>query len=77
MQRVFLGEFGAMNNEQRGLVTRQGERVHWFSDVREETEAHGFAWAAWVYSGSVGFSLVKDPKSAELDPEITTARGLE
>ncbi|MGC1356735.1 MAG: cellulase family glycosylhydrolase [Xanthobacteraceae bacterium] len=77
MQRVILGEFGAMNNEQRGLVIRQAERVHWFSDVREEAEAHGFVWAAWVYSGSVGFSLVKDPKSPELDPEMTQALGLE
>ena len=77
MQRVFLGEFGAMNNEQRGLVTRQAERAHWFSDVREEAEAQGFAWAAWVHSGSVGFSLVKEPGSPELDPEMTRALGLD
>jgi endoglucanase len=76
-QRVVLGEFGAMNSEQRGLMARPAERVHWFSDVREEAEAHGFAWSAWVYSGSVGFSLVKDSKSPELDPEITRALGLE
>jgi hypothetical protein len=77
MQRVILGEFGAMNNEQRGLSTRQAERDHWFSDVREEAEAHGFTWAAWVYRGSPGFSLVKNPESPELDPEITKALGLE
>ena len=77
MQRVFLGEFGAMNNEQRGLVTRQADRAHWFSDVREEAEAQGFAWAAWVHSGSVGFSLVKEPGSPELDPEMTRALGLD
>jgi endoglucanase len=74
--RVILGEFGAMNNEQRGLPTRQAERMRWFTDVREEAEARGFAWAAWVYSGSLGFSLVKQPGSIELDPGIIKALGL-
>lgn len=77
MSRIILGEFGAMNNEQRGLATRQAERLRWFSDVREEAEAHGFAWAAWVHSGSVGFSLVKQPEGPELDPAVVSALGLE
>jgi endoglucanase len=75
MQRVILGEFGAMDNEQRGMTTNQDERLRWFSDVREEAEAHGFAWAVWVYSGSIGFSLVKRPGSPELDPGIVKALG--
>lgn len=75
--RVFLGEFGAMNNEQRGLATRQAERLRWLSDVRAEAEARGFAWAAWVHSGSIGFSLVKHAGSAELDPGVVSALGLE
>ena len=75
--RVILGEFGAMNNEQRGLETRQPERLRWFSDVREEAEARGFAWAAWVHSGSIGFSLVKRDGSLELDPGIAQALGFE
>ena len=77
MHRVILGEFGAMNNEQRGLATRQAERLRWLSDVREEAEAHGFAWAAWVHSGSIGFSLVKHAGSPELDPAVIGALGLE
>jgi hypothetical protein len=77
VQRVIVGEFGAMNNEQRGRATRQSERVNWFSDVREEAEAHGFAWAAWVHSGSPGFSLVKAPGSLEIDPNVVKALGLE
>jgi endoglucanase len=77
MHRVLLGEFGAMNNEQRGLSTRQAERLRWLSDVREEAEAHGFAWAAWVHSGSIGFSLVKHAGSPELDPAVVSALGLE
>jgi hypothetical protein len=75
--RVILGEFGAMNNQQRGLATRQPERLRWFSDVREAAEARGFAWAAWVHSGSIGFSLVKHDGSPELDPRILQALGFE
>jgi endoglucanase len=77
MSRVILGEFGAMNNAQRGVATRQPERLRWLADVREEAEAHGFAWAAWVHSGSLGFSLVKQPGSPELDPGALGALGLE
>jgi hypothetical protein len=75
--RVILGEFGAMNNEQRGLATRQAERLHWFSDVRKEAEAHGFLWAVWVYSGSIGFSLAKRDGSLEIEPGIAEALGLQ
>jgi hypothetical protein len=75
--RIILGEFGAMNNEQRGLATGQAERLRWLSDVREEAEARGFAWAAWVHSGSVGFSLVKHNGSLEIDPGVLQALGLE
>jgi endoglucanase len=75
--RVILGEFGAMNNEQRGLVARQAERLRWLSDVRAEADARGFAWAAWVYSGSIGFSLVKHSGGPELDPGALSALGLE
>ncbi|HEV2957528.1 MAG TPA: cellulase family glycosylhydrolase [Xanthobacteraceae bacterium] len=77
MHRVILGEFGAMDNEQRGVPTRQAERLRWLSDVRAEAEAHGFAWAAWVHSGSIGFSLVKHAGSPELDPGVVSALGLE
>ena len=40
-------------------------------------EAHGFAWAAWVHSGSIGFSLVEREGSAELDPGVLRALGFE
>jgi endoglucanase len=75
--RVILGEFGTMNNAQRGVATRQAERLRWFSDVREEAEAHGFAWAAWVHRGSIGFSLVERDGSPELDPGVLRALGFE
>src|ERR1043165_5234378 len=75
--RILVGEFGAMNNAQRGLATRQAERLRWLSDVREEAEAHGFAWAAWAHSGSIGFSLVERDGSTELDPGTLRALGFE
>jgi endoglucanase len=75
--RVVVGEFGAMDNAQRGVATRQAERLRWLSDVREEAEAHGFAWAAWVHSGSIGFSLVERDGSTELDPGVLRALGFE
>jgi hypothetical protein len=75
--RIILGEFGALNNAQRGVATRQPERLRWLSDVREEAEAHGFAWAAWVHSGSIGFSLVERDGSTELDSGTLRALGFE
>jgi hypothetical protein len=75
--RILLGEFGAMDNAQRGIATRQAERLRWLSDVRKEAEAHGFTWAAWVYRGSIGFSLVERDGSSELDPGVLRVLGLE
>jgi endoglucanase len=75
-QRIILGEFGAMDNAQRGVATREPERLRWLADVREEAEARGFAWAVWVHSGSIGFSLVTNSGGTELDPGVVPALGL-
>ena len=75
--RVLLGEFGVMDSAQRAGAARNAERLRWLSDVREEAEAHGFAWAAWVHSGSIGFSLLERDGSAELDPSVLRALGFE
>ena len=74
--RVILGEFGAMNNEQRGLEVRQADRLRWLTDVREEAESRGFIWSVWVHSQSIGFALVKHEGSTELDPGALRALGL-
>jgi endoglucanase len=76
-QRVILGEFGVMDGAQRPGAARQADRLRWLSDVREEAEARGFAWAAWVHSGSIGFSLVEREGSTELDPGVLHALGFE
>lgn len=75
--RIILGEFGVMDGAQRPGAARQADRLRWLSDVREEAEAHGFAWAAWVHSGSVGFSLVERDGGTELDRGVLRALGLD
>jgi endoglucanase len=76
MDRVFLGEFGAIRQAGRLGGLRNAERARWLHDVRAEAEAHGFIWAAWVYRGSGGFSLVGDEEGIELDPAVIEALGL-
>ena len=70
--RILLGEFGVMTTP-RG--PRASEREQWFRDVREEAEARGFGWAAWVYRND-GFGLTATPESDELEPAIVRALGL-
>jgi endoglucanase len=75
LQRIILGEFGAIKNTYGAPATRKAERARWLRDVRKEAEARGFVWAAWVYRGG-GFSLSNDDESNELDPGIVDALGL-
>ena len=75
--RIFLGEFGTRRHDGQVGGARDAERARWLRDVREEAEAHGFIWAAWVYRGEGGFSLVRDEESAELDPAAIEALGLD
>jgi endoglucanase len=46
--RILLGEFGAYS---RGP---QESRVRWTEFVREQAEAHGFAWAYWELAAGFG-----------------------
>jgi len=45
---VYLGEFGAY--EKADLASR----VRWTAYVREQAEAHGFAWAYWEFGAGFG-----------------------
>jgi endoglucanase len=74
--RIILGEFGVRGQGEHIGGARSADRARWIRDVREEADAHGFIWAAWVYRGSGGFALVRDEASAELDPTVTQALGL-
>lgn len=50
--RILLGEFGAYSK------APQESRVRWTTFVREQAEAHGFAWAYWELASGFG---VYDP----------------
>ena len=50
--RILLGEFGAYSK------APQDSRVRWTAFVREQAEAHGFAWAYWEFGAGFG---VYDP----------------
>lgn len=52
--RILLGEFGAYS---RGP---QDSRVRWTKFIREQAEAHGFAWAYWELASGFG---VYDPEA--------------
>jgi endoglucanase len=75
--RIILGEFGARRQDGLLGATRNAERARWMRDVREEAEARGFVWAAWVYRGSGGFSLLRDAESNDLDPMVIEALGFD
>ena len=50
--RILLGEFGAYSK------APQDSRVRWTTFIREQAEAHGFAWAYWEFGAGFG---VYDP----------------
>jgi hypothetical protein len=75
-QRIVLGEYGAKKTDLQRAGARQAERTHWFRDVREEAERHGFPWAVWVYKAPGGFGLVLNERDTKLDPTIVEALGL-
>jgi len=52
--RILLGEFGAYNK------APQDSRIRWTTFVREQAEAHGFAWAYWELAAGFG---VYDPNA--------------
>jgi endoglucanase len=75
--RVILGEFGARRQDGPLGQARNAERAQWLRDVREEAEARGFIWAAWVYRDTGGFSLLRDENGTALDPLVIEALGLD
>jgi Endoglucanase len=52
--RILLGEFGAYSK------ASQDSRVRWTIFVREQAEAHGFAWSYWEFNAGFG---VYDPNA--------------
>lgn len=52
--RVLLGEFGAYS------MAPMDSRVRWTAFVREQAEAHGFAWSYWEFGSGFG---IYDPEA--------------
>ena len=52
--RILLGEFGAYSK------APQDSRLRWTTFVREQAEAHGFAWSYWEFNSGFG---VYDPNA--------------
>lgn len=62
--RILLGEFGAYS---RGP---QDSRIRWTAFVREQAEAHGFAWAYWELASGFG---AYDPSTGEWREDLLQA----
>ena len=72
--RLLLGEFGVFQDHV-ALDTRAAI----LAAMRQAAEAHGFAWA--VYTAGLtqpnqSFSIIGDPATLAVEPEIATALGL-
>jgi endoglucanase len=72
--RIILGEFGAIRQDQGRVVMKPEWRAALINDIRLEAEKRGFAWAVWSYGGS--FAITLDDASRQLDPAILPALGL-
>jgi hypothetical protein len=63
------------------LFAMEGEQPVTLAELplrrRRRAVAERRAWAAWVHSGSIGFSLVERDGSTELDPGTARALGFE
>jgi endoglucanase len=62
--RVLLGEFGAYH------TAPTDSRLRWTTFIREQAEAHGFAWAYWDFGSGFG---VYDPATHTWQAELVKA----
>ena len=62
--RILLGEFGAYSR------APQDSRVRWTAFIREQAEAHGFAWAYWELAAGFG---IYDPDAKVWREDLSKA----
>lgn len=74
--RIFLGEFGATQENPHLHGARPEDRIRWLSDVREEAESRGFGWSVWALSGTWGMNLASVANPQEIDLPTAGALGL-
>jgi hypothetical protein len=72
--RILNGEFGVVRRAPSAPGALCPDRLRWLRDVREASEANGFAWAYFNYSGP--FALVKGEEERSLDPGVLASLGL-
>ncbi len=73
---VLLGEFGVHGTPYMDTLEGAAARECWLRDIRELAEAHGFAWAAWTYTGTGGFALAENEAGPGFDAATLRALGL-
>ncbi len=72
--RIILGEFGAIREDQGRIVTKPEWRAALMREIREQAEQRGFAWAVWSHGGS--FGVTTDDNSRTPEPIMMKALGL-
>ena len=65
---ILNGEFGVVRRSQGAPGAFCHDRLRWLRDVREASEANGFAWAYFSYNGP--FGLIVDEKERRLDQGV-------
>ena len=68
------GEFGVIRKSEGTAGALCPDRLRWIRDVREASEASGFAWAYFNYDGP--FALLVDEKERHFDQGVLSSLGL-
>lgn len=71
---ILNGEFGVIRKADGAPGALCPDRLRWLRDVREASEANGFAWAYFSYDGP--FALLIDERGRELDQGVLASLGL-
>lgn len=71
---ILNGEFGVIRRSPGAAGALCPDRLRWLRDVREASEANGFAWAYFNYEGP--FALIVDEKQRHFDQGVLASLGL-
>ena len=72
---VLLGEFGVLKQEGKYKGADLTSATDWLKAVRQQAEAHHFAWCMWTYGQAM--ALISNQNTHELYPEIVQSLGLD
>jgi len=71
---ILNGEFGVIRRSPGAPGAFCPDRLRWLRDVREASEASGFAWAYFNYEGP--FALIVSEKDRRLDQGVLSSLGM-